>query len=342
LEAQREADRVAARAKEEDERLKRRQEQEERDRLAREQQLVEAERARLKLQAEAERLQREQDLARQQDEARMRTEQQRLAAEAERQRQEGVRMAEMGRLEDANRAEAARLAAMAAANRLAQEELLAEEQRTRQEEEARARAKEVKKASGTVTPKVVNVPRMAFNTLQQAKNQIESDTKTSIKLQNSATVSNCVVSGATQSNVDNASHKIEDLINQEIRKDFGQVFQGGDAEPEYMSWLTGKRTNMVVALSKIYDKYPQVLQIKRTFDSVDNHEGISRGYLDKPQFISSFETLFPMCKKGMGPEYAGYLYGYLDEDGDGSITWKEFIFYCLSHRLIVLKNEQKR
>jgi len=272
----------------------------------------------------------------------MRLEQQKLAAEAERQRQEAARHSEMGRLEDANRAEAARLKAMAEANRLAHEELLAEEDRTRQEEEARERAKLARKATGTVTPKVVSVPRIAFNTLQQAKPQIESDTKTSIKLQNSATVSNCTVSGASQNNVDEASHRIENLINDEIRKDFGQLTQKGGEDPDYMSWLTGKRTNMVVALSKIYDKYPQVLAIKRTFDSVDNRDGISRGYLDKSQFIGSFETLFPMCKKGMGPEYAGYLYGYLDEDGDGSITWKEFIFYCLSHRLIVLKNDPKR
>lgn len=331
------------RKEEEDARLRkeeeaRRRKEEEDARLRRE------EEARRRREEEEARLRREAEEARRRKEEELRAEQQRLAAEAERKRRDAEKLAE---LEAANKAEAARLAALAEANRVAQQELLAEAERNRAEEERaraeaaqRERAKALRKDGGVV-PKKVTVPRTSYETLKKARPQIEAETKTSIDLTDTAAESSATVSGDSQNNVDNASRKIEDLINEDIRRDFGlQRPSAGEAEPEYMSWLKGKKTNMVVALSKIYDKYPQVLAIKRTFDSVDARDGISHGYLDKNEFVDNFETLFPMCKKGMGPEYAAYLFNSLDEDGNGTITWKEFIFYCLSNRLIVLNKEE--
>lgn len=189
----------------------------------------------------------------------------------------------------------------------------------------------------------LHVPRLAQPALAQTKHQTEAKYHVTLKVVNSADTSMVTITGADQTHAHEALRHIEDVVNEQIRRDFGQGVDT-DEPPEYLSWL-GKRGNLAVSLSKIYDQYPAVLQIKRVFDSADNEDGGGRGYLDRQQLIASFEELFPACKRGHGPEFGGYLYDVLmAQPGPRleGVGWKDFIFYCLSRRLIVLKKEKKR
>lgn len=186
------------------------------------------------------------------------------------------------------------------------------------------------------------VPPIAQLQLAQARSKIESECVVSMKLVSTVVASECVLTAAYMSEIDEAARRVQDIVNLVIRKEFGQDIESDD-RPEYLPWLTAK--NQSVTLSKIYDQYPQALQIKRIFDRADNVEGGGRGFLDIDQFVGAFEWLFSACKKGHGEELGTYLYDVLMSQGAADaqgITWKEFIFYALAQRLLVLKKETKR